>query len=204
MVWSRALVVDRDWCTSARGATRLDDAWGKKQVQRSCVLFKPTVFWKKMHYIEESTFVIIGTFRPPIIGTFRRPPQWFGVHVIVPPLPLPRNASNVSTWFSEQNCQNNVTESKTSQWAKTTSPSEKRHNWSKQRHWVKNVTIGQNNVTELNVHHSEKKTRQVGWHLKFQQSYLSKKCRKKLKRNCVAISNFQREAGTGLLIRFCS
>ena len=136
MVWSRALVGDRDWCTSARGATRLDDAWGKKQVQRSCVLFKPTVFWKKMHYIEESTFVIIGTFRPPIIGTFRRPPQWFGVHVIVPPLPLPRNASNVSTWFSEQNCQNNVTESKTSQWAKTTSPSEKRHNWSKQRHWA--------------------------------------------------------------------
>jgi len=48
-----------------RGATRLDGAWGKKQVWRP--MFEPEVFWKQMYCIEESAYDIIVTFWSPAV-----------------------------------------------------------------------------------------------------------------------------------------
>jgi len=42
-------------------------------------MFEPEVFRKQMYCIEESTC--------DIVGSLRRPPQWFGAPEIVPPLP---------------------------------------------------------------------------------------------------------------------
>jgi len=47
-------------------------------------MFDPDVFRKQIHCVEESTC--------NIVVTFRRPPQWFGAHGIVSPLPPPRYA----------------------------------------------------------------------------------------------------------------
>jgi len=58
------------------GVKRLDGARGKKQVWRP--MFEPEVFRKQMHCIVESIC--------DIVGTFRRPPQWFGARTIVPAL----------------------------------------------------------------------------------------------------------------------
>ena len=54
--------------TIHKGLTRLHGARDKKQVWRP--MFEPEVLRKQMYCIEESIC--------DIIGTFRRPPQWFG------------------------------------------------------------------------------------------------------------------------------
>jgi len=61
-----------------RGVPRLDGARGKKDVWTP--MLEPKVFRKQMYCNKESTC--------DIVGTFRRPPQWFGAQGIVFPYPL--------------------------------------------------------------------------------------------------------------------
>jgi len=63
----------------SRSVTRWHGARGKKQVWRPHV--DPEVFRKQIHCNEESTF--------DIVGTFRRPSQWYGARGIFPPCYAP-------------------------------------------------------------------------------------------------------------------
>jgi len=88
-----------EW-SAGRGVARFDGARDKKQVW--CPQVRTWVFRKQLYCIEESTC--------DIVGTFRCPPQWFGVPIMIwrqrivpacPPryAPVRRYVSSASRWL---------------------------------------------------------------------------------------------------------
>jgi len=75
------------YCDETRGVTRLDGARGKKQYA-GVPMLEPEFFRKQMYIVLKQIYCVeVYKSTCDIVGTFRRPPQWFGSRGIVPPLP---------------------------------------------------------------------------------------------------------------------